>query len=229
MCLFHQDIHDTNHILGLTARRTGTYRILPLCRCLVQIFSRSVTSLASPGWTLHHVGIAAPVITVRCNAVWPPPLPSVEVYAMGIKLWISCPVISLLLLIATILLRLLDHPFSACNERPARPKDGPQQPSLWRDINPNLSHNCRLLLISNQPESIYNGWSVDRHHVQEMAIVEDCHWVFTFLLVLSLIYILDIGMVNPASFGLNSVTCWCLPAFLTEMASIHICLKGSAW
>lgn len=39
-------------------------------------------------------------ITVRCNTICTP-WPSVEVYAMVITLWISCPVISLLLLIAT--------------------------------------------------------------------------------------------------------------------------------
>lgn len=84
VCLSHQDIHATNHILGSIARRTGTYRILPLCRCLVQVPSHSVTSLVSTGWTLHHGRIAALVITVRCNIVYP--LLSVEVYAMGITL-----------------------------------------------------------------------------------------------------------------------------------------------
>ena len=85
VCLSHQDVHATNHILGSIARRTGTYRIPPLCRCLVQVLSRSVTSLVSTGWTLHHVRISALVITVHCNIVCPP-LPSVEVYAMGITL-----------------------------------------------------------------------------------------------------------------------------------------------
>lgn len=124
--LSHQDLHDPNHILGSTARRTSTYRILPLCRCLVQIFSRSVTSLASTGWTLHHVGIAASVITIHCNTVCTPCRVS------KFTLWESryefhCPVISLVSMIATIILpRLLDHPFSACNKRPARPKNGPQ-------------------------------------------------------------------------------------------------------
>lgn len=33
-----------------------------------------------------------------------------------------------------------------------------------------------------------------------MAVVEYCHWPFTFLLVLSLIYILDIEMLESSIF-----------------------------
>lgn len=144
-------------------------------------------------------------------------------------LWFSCPVIFLRLQIATVL--LLDYWIIRSLPATIDPLDLKMDRNilLWGEISPQTYHSCRILLILNQPESTYNGWPGWSSPFYEMALVEDYHWMFTRLLLLSLIYILDVEMSIPASFGLKLVTCWYLLTFLTGMALIHICLKGTTW